>query len=191
MTTAASCRAAAPTPVELIAGLAPWSPRSAHWPEETERNRTISPRIIARIRDADLLRTCRPKEFGGFEYDAVVALEIALVISAACASTGWTMNGALSNGISFGHFPIEAQRELWGGGEDPFTCACFAPTGTAFPAEGVYAERQMVVRERLRSFELDQARRVDHASPTRRAQVEACTGLDAGRRARRQLGIAG
>ena len=51
--------------------------------EETERNRTIAPHIIARIRDAELLRTCRPKEFGGFEYDAVVALEIALAVSAA------------------------------------------------------------------------------------------------------------
>jgi hypothetical protein len=45
----------------------------------------------------------------------VVALEIALAISAACASTGWEVTGALSNGISFGHFPIEAQLELWRG----------------------------------------------------------------------------
>ena len=106
--------------------------------EETERNRAISPQIIARIREAALLRTTRPKEFGGFEYDATVALEIALTISAACASTGWAVNGALSNGISFGHYPIEAQRELWGGGADPFTCACFAPTGSAVPAAGGY-----------------------------------------------------
>src|SRR6516164_4923338 len=113
MMSAALCCKAPPTPEEMIG-----------------RARDM----VAKIRDAELLRTCRPKEFGGFEYDAVVALEIALVISAACASTGWTMNGALSNGISFGHFPIEAQRELWGDGTDPFTCACFAPTGTAVPS---------------------------------------------------------
>jgi resorcinol 4-hydroxylase (FADH2) len=129
---------APPTPEELIGRARDMVPEIRGLAEETERNRTISPHIIAKIRDAELLRTCRPKLFGGFEYDAVVALEIALIISAACASTGWTMNGALSNGISFGHFPIEAQRELWGGGEDPFTCACFAPTGTAVPAEGGY-----------------------------------------------------
>ena len=101
--------------------------------EETERNRTISPEIIPKIRNAELLRITRPREFGGFEYDPVVALEIALVVSAACASTGWAVNGTLSNGISFGHFPIETQRELWGGGAGPSTCACFAPTGTAVP----------------------------------------------------------
>ena len=138
MTNAAIHRVAPPGPQELIGRAREMVPEIRGLAEKTERNRTISPHIIARIRDTELLRTCRPKEFGGFEYDAVVALEIALIISAACASTGWTMNGALSNGISFGHFPIEAQRELWGGGEDPFTCACFAPTGSAVPAKGGY-----------------------------------------------------
>lgn len=138
MTSAAFRSEDLPSPEGLIGRARDMVPEIRELAEETERNRTISPQIIAKIRDAELLRTCRPKEFGGFEYDAVVALEIALVISAACASTGWTMNGALSNGISFGHFPIEAQRELWGGGEDPFTCACFAPTGSAVPAEGGY-----------------------------------------------------
>lgn len=138
MTTAAIYGAAPPTPEELVARACALVPAIRAGAEETERNRMISPAIIAAIRDAGLLRTTRPKEFGGFEYDAVVALEIALVISAACASTGWAVNGALSNGISFGHYPIAAQRELWGGGADPFTCACFAPTGTATPAAGGY-----------------------------------------------------
>jgi alkylation response protein AidB-like acyl-CoA dehydrogenase len=137
MTAAIRC-VAAPSPEELIARARDLVPEIRALAEETERNRTISPHIIGKIRDAELLRTCRPKEFGGFEYDAVVALEIALIVSAACASTGWTMNGALSNGLSFGHFPIDAQRELWGGGEDPFTCACFAPTGGALPRADGY-----------------------------------------------------
>jgi alkylation response protein AidB-like acyl-CoA dehydrogenase len=131
-------RVAPPSPDELINRARDMVPEIRALAEETERKRTISPYIIDKIRDAELLRTCRPKKFGGFEHDAVVALEIALVISGACASTGWTMNGTLSNGISFGHFPIEAQRELWGDDSDPFTCACFAPTGAAVPTEGGY-----------------------------------------------------
>jgi len=138
MTSAAVRLVAAPTPEELIARAKAMIPEIRELAEETERNRTISPKIIGMIRDAELLRTCRPKEFGGFEYDAAVALEIAFAVSAACASTGWALNGALSNGISFGHFPIEAQRELWGGGADPFSCACFAPTGTAVPTDDGY-----------------------------------------------------
>src|SRR5215469_12080763 len=129
---------APPSPAELVARARALVPEIRALAEETERNRTISPAIIARIREAQLLRTTRPREFGGFEHDPLVALEIAIVISAACASTGWAVNGALSNGISFGHFPIEAQQELWGGGADPFSCACFAPTGTALPTDGGY-----------------------------------------------------
>ncbi len=138
MTTAAIRRAAAPAPEELIARARGLVPEIRALAEETERNRRISPAIIAKIRDAELLRTTRPKEFGGFEFDPTVALEIALTISAACASTGWAVNGALSNGISFGHYPVATQRELWGDGSDPFSCACFAPTGAATPAEGGY-----------------------------------------------------
>ena len=138
MTSAAIRRAAPPAPEELIRRARDLVPEIRAVAEETERNRTISPEIIAKVRDAELLRTTRPREFGGFEFDPTVALEIALTISAACASTGWAVNGALSNGISFGHYPIETQRELWDGGADPFTCACFAPTGTAIPAQGGY-----------------------------------------------------
>ena len=136
MTTAAIRRFAVPSPEELIDRARAMAPEIRALAEETERNRNVLPHIIDKIRDAELLRTCRPKEFGGFEYDGEVALRIAMTISAACASTGWAVNGAVSNGRSIAHFPIEAQREVWGGDADPFTCACFAPTGTAVPVDG-------------------------------------------------------
>src|SRR5579875_881963 len=100
--------------------------------------RTLFAHVLARIREAGLLRACRPREFGGFEYDGEVALKIALTISAGCASTGWIVNGALANGISLAHWPIAAQREVWAGDADPFIFACFAPTGTAVPVAGGY-----------------------------------------------------
>src|SRR6266853_2057056 len=138
MTTAAVRRLATPSPDELIERASAMVPQIRALAEETERNRTLLPQIVEQIRQSELLRTCRPRMFGGFEYDGEVALRIALTISAACASTGWTVNGAVSNGYSLAHFPIEAQREIWGGDEDPFTCACFAPTGTAVPVDGGY-----------------------------------------------------
>ena len=138
MTSAAIRRFAVPSPAELIDRARAMVPEIRALAEETERNRNVLPHIIDKIREAELLRTCRPKEFGGFEYDGETALRIAMMISATCASTGWAVNGAVSNGRSIAHFPIEAQREVWGGDADPFTCACFAPTGTAVPAEGGY-----------------------------------------------------
>ena len=88
MTTAAIRRLAIPTPEDLIDRARSMVPEIRALAEETERNRNIFQHIIDKIRDAELLRTCRPKEFGGFEYDGEVALKIALTISAACASTG-------------------------------------------------------------------------------------------------------
>ena len=139
MTSAAIRRLAAiPSPEELIGRAREMVPEIRALAEETERNRNLFPHIVERIREAELLRTCRPNEFGGFEYDAEVALRIALTISSGCAATGWTVNGAVSNGLSLAHWPIEAQRELWQRDEDFFTFACFAPTGAAVPVEGGY-----------------------------------------------------
>jgi resorcinol 4-hydroxylase (FADH2) len=138
MTSAAIRHLAAPSPEELIARARAMVPEIRALAAETEKNRNLFPHIVEKIRAAELLRTCRPKEFGGFEYDGEVALRIALTISAACASTGWTVNGAVSNGLSLAHWPLAAQREIWGGDADPFTFACFAPTGTAVPAPGGY-----------------------------------------------------
>ncbi len=138
MSLAAIRRPPVPSASELIARARAMVPDIRALAEETERNRALFPHIVQRIRDAELLRTCRPREFGGFEYDGEVALRIALEISAACASTGWTVNGAVSNGLSLAHWPIAAQREIWAEDADPFTFACFAPTGIAVPVKGGY-----------------------------------------------------
>jgi resorcinol 4-hydroxylase (FADH2) len=138
MSTAAIRRLAVPSPDELTARARAMVPEIRALAEQTERNRNLLPHIVEKIRAAELLRTCRPAMFGGFEYDGEVALTIAMTISQGCASTGWTVNGAVSNGLSLAHWSIEAQREIWGDDTDPFTFACFAPTGTAVPVEGGY-----------------------------------------------------
>src|SRR5580658_8417297 len=98
MTSAAVRRLAVPSPDELVERARAMVPEIRSLAEATERNRAISPHIIAKFREAELHRTCRPKEFGGFEYDGETALKIAMTFAAACPSTGWSVNGAVSNG---------------------------------------------------------------------------------------------
>ena len=165
MNTAAIRRLTVPSPDELIARARALVPEIRSLAEETERNRNLFPHIVEKIREAELLRTCRPAMFGGFEYDGEVALKIAMTISAGCASTGWTVNGAVSNGLSLAHWSIEAQREIWGDDTDPFTFACFAPTGTAVPVEGGYRlSGRWSFASGLRHLGLGQARRDDPAA---------------------------
>src|SRR6266852_3073370 len=64
MTTAAIRRLAVPSPDELVERAGAMVPEIRALAEETERNRAISPHIIDQFREAELLRTCRPKEFG-------------------------------------------------------------------------------------------------------------------------------
>jgi alkylation response protein AidB-like acyl-CoA dehydrogenase len=127
-----------PTAEELVVRARDIVPKIRALAQETERNRNLSPQIVERIRKAELLRTCQPAEFGGFGYDGEVALKIGLQISAGCASTGWTINVAVSNGMVLAHWPIEAQREIWQDDADPFSFDCVAPTGTAVPVTGGY-----------------------------------------------------
>jgi resorcinol 4-hydroxylase (FADH2) len=129
---------AVPTAEELVARARDLAPEIRALAEKTEHNRNLFPHIVERIRKAELLRTCQPAEFGGFEYDGEVALKIALQISAGCASTGWTINVAVSNGMVLAHWPIAAQREIWQNDADPFSFGCVAPTGTAVPVSGGY-----------------------------------------------------
>jgi resorcinol 4-hydroxylase (FADH2) len=138
MSLATSRRRAIPTAEELVARARDMAQEIRALAQETEPNRNLFPHIVERIRTAELLRTCQPAEFGGFEYDGEVALKIVLQISAGCASTGWTISVAVSNGMVLAHWPIEAQREIRQDDANPFSFGCDAPTGTAVPVTGGY-----------------------------------------------------
>src|SRR4051812_49476505 len=100
MNTAAIRRLAVPSPDELIARARALVPEIRSLAEETERNRNLFPNIVEKIREAELLRTCRPAMFGGFEYDGEVALKIAMTISAGRASPGRARYRGVANGVS-------------------------------------------------------------------------------------------
>ena len=64
MPVAAVRRPTIPSPEELVDRARALAPEIRDLAEETERNRNVFPHIIDKIRAAELLRTCRPKEFG-------------------------------------------------------------------------------------------------------------------------------
>jgi hypothetical protein len=61
MTTAAIRRIGMPSPDELVARARAIAPEIRELAEATEQNRNVFPHIIEKIRDAELLRTCRPR----------------------------------------------------------------------------------------------------------------------------------
>ncbi len=139
MTAATIRRFSIPTPDELVARARSLVPEIRELAEETERNRNVLPQIIERVRDAELLRTCRPKEFGGLRIrqrdraanrdDDLGGLRFDRVDD---------QRRALERPIDRAFLDRGSARGLGGLASEPFTCACFAPTGTAVPVEGGY-----------------------------------------------------
>jgi len=129
--------------------------------QETERHRNLSPQIVERIRKAELLRACQPAEFGGFEYDGEVALKIGLQISAGCASTGWTIKVAISNGMVLAHWPIEAQRDLARRRRSLQLRLRCADRHRGSRHGRLPIEWEVVIRQRLRHRRMRRARRDD------------------------------
>ncbi len=104
--------------------------------EDREEPQRLPAHHPQKIRDAELLRTCRPRMFGGFEYDGEVAVRIALTISAACASTGWTVNG-VPNGL-LSHRRSRRSARSGRATPTPSPLPASAPTGNAIPVDGGY-----------------------------------------------------
>jgi len=76
--------------------------------------------------------------FGGFEYDGEVALNIALTISAACASTAGPSTARVSNGVVARPLAHRGQRELWEGGRRPHLSCRLLATARPVPDAGGY-----------------------------------------------------
>ena len=177
MNTAAIRRLAVPSPDELIARARAMVPEIRALAEETERNRNLFPHIVEKIREAELLRTCRPAMFGGFEYDGEVALKIAMTISAGCASTGWTVNGAVSNGLVAGALVDRGAARDLGRRHRPVHLRLLRADRHRGPGRGrLSPDRPLVVRERVRHLGLGQARRDDPTAgqPRRKAPFSCC-----------------
>src|ERR1700730_9494969 len=55
---------------------------------ETEAARRVSDDMIARLRQADLLRIMQPRAYGGFEYGFDVFVQVPMTIAGGCGSDG-------------------------------------------------------------------------------------------------------
>src|SRR3984957_14443938 len=55
----------------------------------TERTRQVPGENVEVLRAAGLYKVVQPREFGGYEYDFDVLVDLIIEIARACASTAW------------------------------------------------------------------------------------------------------
>lgn len=104
----------------------------------TERERRVSDRNMALLRETGFFRLVQPRAFGGLElaFDDVAGLVIE--IGAACASTGWVAGLGAAHQWLVGTFDIAAQHEVWDETPDALVCGSYAPAGSVIAAECGY-----------------------------------------------------
>jgi alkylation response protein AidB-like acyl-CoA dehydrogenase len=105
--------------------------------QQTEADRRVSDDMIARMRQADLLRIMQPRAHGGFEFGFDVFSQVVATIAAGCGSTGWVYSLLASHQWLIGCFSAQAQEEVWQD-RNALAAGTYAPVGRATATDGGY-----------------------------------------------------
>jgi 3-hydroxy-9,10-secoandrosta-1,3,5(10)-triene-9,17-dione monooxygenase len=103
-----------------------------------EQARRISDETVAELKDAGMFRILQPARFGGYELDPQVFLEAAMIIAAACGSTGWVYSVVGVHNWQLGLMSEQAQEDVWGADQDVLICSSYTPRGNVEIVDGGY-----------------------------------------------------
>ncbi len=106
---------------------------------ETERIRRIPDETIRDFHDAGLWRVVRPAQYGGWETDFGVMMEVTAEIARGCASTSWVYTNIVSHNWMLPMWPAKASEAVWGENPDALIgSALIYPPGKVEAVEGGY-----------------------------------------------------
>jgi alkylation response protein AidB-like acyl-CoA dehydrogenase len=136
-TRAATPPTARPHVAELLARAREIAGRARERVQQTEAARRVADDMVARMRQADLLRVMQPAAYGGYEYGFDVFAQLVAAIAAGCGSTGWVYSLLGSHQWLLACFSQEAQAEIWRD-RDAAAAGTYAPVARAVAVEGGY-----------------------------------------------------
>jgi 3-hydroxy-9,10-secoandrosta-1,3,5(10)-triene-9,17-dione monooxygenase len=125
---------------ELVARARAMVPALRERAAATEAAGRVLEATIQDAKDADLFRAAVPKRFGGHEVDYKYIPQIIREWGRGCTSTSWVLGFLMYHNFQYGHFPEEAQQEVWGPKGTGYTMSPgqVMPNGVAKPVEGGY-----------------------------------------------------
>jgi 3-hydroxy-9,10-secoandrosta-1,3,5(10)-triene-9,17-dione monooxygenase len=121
--------------VARAAALVPALRARARGAEEAGR---IPDETIDDVRDAGLFRAVVPRRYGGYEVDFKYVPQIFRELGRGCTSTAWTLGFLIYHNFQFGHFPEQAQDDVWGDKGYTMAPGQVMPSGSAEPVDGGY-----------------------------------------------------
>lgn len=109
---------------------------------EAERERALTRRVVAALRDGPLLSMCLPRELGGAESTMQTQLSVFEAAARIDGSFGWcVMIAALQNAMAGSALPDVGARAVFGGSGAPIIAGLITPSGVATPVEDGYVIR--------------------------------------------------
>ena len=129
---------ASPEGDALLAALAAMVPDLRARAAEAEATGRIPDATIAALEAAGAFRAVVPKRYGGMELPYPYVPQIFRILGRGCSSTAWAMGFLSYHNFQFGHFPLAAQDEVWGGRGYTMAPGQVMPSGQARAVDGGY-----------------------------------------------------
>ncbi len=106
--------------------------------EEAERERRLSPPVLAALREFGLLRMFTPRSLGGLEVDPVTRALVVEELAFHDSAVGWTLENPLDWAFFCARLPNEGAEEIYSRGADILIAAQFGRPLNATSTEGGY-----------------------------------------------------
>ena len=106
--------------------------------DEAERQRRLSPPVLAALHDAGLLRMCTPRSLGGLEVDPLTRALVIEEIAGHDTAAGWTLANPLDWAYLCARLPDAGAEEIYSRGANVVIAAQFGRPMQATPAQGGY-----------------------------------------------------
>ena len=104
--------------------------------DEAERERRLSPPVLAALHDAGLLRMCTPRSLGGLEVDPLTRALVIEEISGHDTAAGWTLANPLDWAYLCARLPDAGAEEIYSRGANVVIAAQFGRPHAGHPGPG-------------------------------------------------------
>ncbi len=135
---ASSATSYRPSPLALKTAVREALPQIKERALSTERSRHVPMENVEALRATGLYKVVQPREFGGYEYDFDVLVDLIVEIGRACASTAWVCGLLAAHQWLLAGLPVKAQRDVWDNDSDALLCGSYAPACKAVADGGGY-----------------------------------------------------
>lgn len=127
-----------PTREDIVARAKALAAKLRERSEQAENLRRVPDETIADLKAAQLARICQPSRYGGFDLGWDVLCESSMELAHGCASQAWVCGVYGEHACLVGHFPDEAQKDVWGNNPAALISSAYFPAGKVERANGGY-----------------------------------------------------